>query len=78
MNIVERFLNLFNRRRQLMLGAMAQPTNLMDYINKARGRAFQRITGKSLPVSAPSIQTEESQDLKKNLSPSRRLSRRSD
>lgn len=78
MKIVDRFLNLFSKRRQLMLGAMAQPTNLMDYVYKARADAFQRITGKQLPTRVASIKTEQPQDLKGNLSPARRLSRRSD
>ncbi|TFF83964.1 hypothetical protein EU524_01660 [Candidatus Thorarchaeota archaeon] len=76
MNILERFLNLFNRNRQAMLGAMSQPVNLMDYVNLVRGQAYQKITGKRLQVSIPKLPTEDAEDLKHNLSPSRRLARK--
>jgi hypothetical protein len=75
MKILDKLLDVFGRRRALLLGATAQPNDLMAYIHAVRANAFYRITGKRLPLqSLPS--SEDVGDMTKNLSPSRRLARR--
>ncbi len=75
MKILDRLLEVFGKRRSLLLGATTQPNDLMAYIQAVRAHAFYRITGKKLPVQKlPSGESVE--DMTRNLSPSRRLARR--
>jgi len=75
MKILDRLLDVFGKRRALLLGATTQPNDLMAYIYAVRADAYYRITGKKLPVrNLPS--SEGIDDMSKNLSPSRRLARR--
>ena len=75
MKVMDRLLDLFGKRRALLLGATTQPNDLMAYIYAVRANAYYRITGKKLPIqNLPTGDTVE--DMTKNLSPSRRLARR--
>lgn len=75
MKIVDKLLDVFGKRRALLLGAATQPNDLMAYIHAVRASAYYRITGKTLPVqNMPSGKSIE--DATDSLSPSRRLARR--
>lgn len=75
MKVMERLLDVFGKRRALLLGATAQPNDLMAYIHAVRAQAYYRITGKRLPLlNLPAGDGVE--DMTNNLSPSRRLARR--
>ncbi|MGY5863851.1 MAG: hypothetical protein RTV41_04570 [Candidatus Thorarchaeota archaeon] len=75
MKVLERLLDVFGRRRQLLLGAQSQPDDLMALIRAVRANAYFKITGKKLPIQElPSGSTID--DMTKDLSPSRRLARR--
>ena len=75
MNILDRLLDVFGKRRQLRLGATSQPNDLMELIRAVRANAYFKITGKKLPVQeVPNGSTID--DMTKDLSPSRRLARR--
>lgn len=75
MKILDRLLDLFGRRRHLLLGAEPQPNDLMTIVRAVRANAYFKITGKRLPVQElPSSSTVD--DTSKDLSPSRRLARR--
>ncbi|MFW9835803.1 MAG: hypothetical protein ACFFEK_17505 [Candidatus Thorarchaeota archaeon] len=75
MKILDKLLEVFGKRRSLLLGAATQPNDLKAYIYAVRASAYYRITGKKLPIrSLPS--GEDVGDMTKNLSPSRRLARR--
>ncbi len=78
MKLIERLLNILNPGRQAVTGALAQPNELKAQITLIRAKAFQRITGRRLITLESGSITESSDisDLKKNLSPSRRLLRR--
>lgn len=74
MKILDKLLDVFGKRRALLLGAATQPNDLMAYIYAVRASAYYRITGKTLP--SVTLQTpENAEDVRKNLSPSRRLAR---
>ncbi|MFW9769915.1 MAG: hypothetical protein ACFFF9_13335 [Candidatus Thorarchaeota archaeon] len=75
MKILERLLDVFGRRRQLLLGAKSQPNDLMALVRAVRANAYFKITGKRLPVQE--LPTGSSiDDMTRDLSPSRRLARR--
>lgn len=75
MKILDRLLDVFGRRRQLLLGATSQPTDLMTLVRAVRAQAYFKITGKKLPVQElPTGNTID--DMTKDLSPTRRLARR--
>lgn len=75
MKILDRLLDVFGKRRSLLLGAASQPNDLMAYIHAVRANAYFRITGKKLPIQK--LPTGDSvEDMTRNLSPSRRLARR--
>ena len=75
MKIMDRLLDVFGKRRALLLGATTQPNDLMAYIYAVRAHAYYRITGKRLPIqNLPTGVNAE--DMTRNLSPSRRLARR--
>lgn len=75
MKILDRLLDVFGRRRALLLGATTQPNDLMAYIYAVRANAYYRITGKKLTLQNLPEGTDV-EDMTKNLSPSRRLARR--
>ncbi len=76
MKILDRLLDIFGRRRALLLGASTQPSDMMAQLYAIRARAYLKITGKALPTtSLPSNQTG-AEDLTDSLSPSRRLARK--
>ena len=75
MKILDRLLDVFGRRRALLLGATSQPNDLMAYIYAVRANAFYRITGKKLTLQNLPEGTDV-EDMTNNLSPSRRLARR--
>ncbi|MHA1960002.1 MAG: hypothetical protein ACW99U_07215 [Candidatus Thorarchaeota archaeon] len=54
MKIFERLFYLLNWRARLRIGAVQQPTDLMDYLYSVRASAYQRITGKALVRRDPS------------------------
>ena len=75
MKMMDRLLDVFGKRRALLLGATTQPNDLMAYIYAVRANAYYRITGKRLPLlNLPSGDSVD--DMTNNLSPSRRLARR--
>ncbi|MFW9816792.1 MAG: hypothetical protein ACFFEW_12750 [Candidatus Thorarchaeota archaeon] len=75
MKILERLLDVFGRRRQLLLGAKSQPNDLMALVRAVRANAYFKITGKRLPVQE--LPTGSSiDDMTRDLSPSRRFARR--
>ena len=75
MKVLDRLLDVFGRRRQLLIGAKSQPDDLMALVRAVRANAYFKITGKKLPIQElPSGSTID--DMTKDLSPSRRLARR--
>ncbi|UCE10135.1 MAG: hypothetical protein JSW61_14370 [Candidatus Thorarchaeota archaeon] len=54
MKIIERMIHLLNWRSRLRMGAVQQPTDLMEYLYSVRASAYQRITGKALVRRDPS------------------------
>ncbi len=75
MKLLDKLLDVFGKRRALLLGAATQPNDLLAYIYSVRANAYYRITGKKLPVQQ--LPTGESaEDITKRLSPSRRLARK--
>ena len=75
MNMLDRFLDVFGRRRHMLIGAQSQPDDLMALIRAVRANAYFKITGKKLPIQElPTSSTID--DMTSNLSPSRRLLRR--
>ena len=75
MKVLDRFLDVFGKRRQLLIGAKSQPDDLMALVRAVRANAYFKITGKKLPIQElPSGSTID--DMTKDLSPSRRLARR--
>ena len=75
MKIMDKLLDMFGKRRALLLGATTQPNDLVAYIYAVRANAYYRITGKKLPIQ--NLPTGDSvEDMTGNLSPSRRLARR--
>ncbi|MHA1943046.1 MAG: hypothetical protein ACW96M_01490 [Candidatus Thorarchaeota archaeon] len=75
MKILDKLLDVFGRRRQLLLGAKSQPTDLIAFVRAVRADAYFKITGKKLPVRELQAGTTID-DMTKDLSPSRRLNRR--
>ncbi|MHA2187976.1 MAG: hypothetical protein ACW99V_07025 [Candidatus Thorarchaeota archaeon] len=79
MKIVDRLIDIFGRRRRVLLGATVQPIDLNAQIYAVRAQAYQKITGKRLqvPVSLSQLNKKTgAEDISSSLSPSRRLLRR--
>ena len=75
MNILDRFFDMFGRRRAMRMGVVPYPNDLIAYLYKVRAATYLKITGKTLPnFSMPAESGVE--DMTRNLSPSRRLARR--
>jgi hypothetical protein len=75
MNILDRFFDMFGRRRAMRMGAVSQPDDLIAYLYKVRAATYLKITGKTLPnFTVPAASGAE--DMTRNLSPSRRLARK--
>ena len=73
--MLDKLLDVFGRRRQMLIGAQSQPDDLMALIRAVRANAYFKITGKKLPIQElPTSSTID--DMTSNLSPSRRLARR--
>jgi len=75
MKLFDRLLNLVGFRRYHLSGAIDQKSDLRTAILAVRSRAYFRITGKKLVE--PSLDFSDASDIKDNISPSRRLARRS-
>ncbi|MHA1903464.1 MAG: hypothetical protein ACXADL_00375 [Candidatus Thorarchaeota archaeon] len=76
MKIVDRLIDIFGRRRRLLLGAAVQPIDLNAQIYAVRAQAYQKITGKRLKVPASLSQLNRKsgvENISSSLSPSRRL-----
>ena len=78
MKIIDRLLDILNPNRNALGTAVSQSNDVKTQIDLIRIRAFQRITGRRLTtLEAGSLgDSNELSDMKKNLSPSRRLLRR--
>lgn len=74
MKILERFFDIFGKRRALLIGATTQPNDLMAHLYAVRARTYLKITGKALPKT--SLPKTGAEDLTDSLSPSRRLLRK--
>ncbi len=74
MKILERLLSVFSHRQRNLLGAVDQPVDIVTYLHRIRADTYQRITGKPLiQTELPTKQDDIKDDLRENLSPSRRL-----
>ena len=78
MKILDRLIGFFNRQRNLLLGSVNQPDDLIAFIHAVHARAYLKITGKSLPRRSmlKMDTTNDMDDITSGLSPSRRLARR--
>ncbi|TFG32860.1 hypothetical protein EU528_02185 [Candidatus Thorarchaeota archaeon] len=74
MKILERFFDIFGRRRALLIGATTQPNDIMSHLYAVRASTYLKITGKTLPTT--SLSKTGAEDLTDSLSPSRRLLRK--
>ncbi|MHA2021914.1 MAG: hypothetical protein ACW96N_09375, partial [Candidatus Thorarchaeota archaeon] len=48
MKLLDRLLGVFNRQRNLFLGAVGHPDTLAEYIHQVRAQTYLRLTGKRL------------------------------
>ena len=76
MKVLDRMLDIFGRRRALLLGATTQPNNLKAQIYAIRASTYMRITGKALPAISLPTKNTDAEDVTSSLSPSRRLARK--
>ena len=76
MNIVDKFLGLFERHRSHMLGAISEQNDLKGYIYAIRARTYLKLTGKALPVPSLPVQNTDPEETLRDLSPARRLARK--
>ncbi|TFH06986.1 MAG: hypothetical protein E4H14_09560 [Candidatus Thorarchaeota archaeon] len=74
MKIVDRILDIFGKRRALLIGATTQPNDIMAHLYAVRASTCLKITGKVLPTT--SLPKTGAEDLTGSLSPSRRLLRK--
>ncbi|MGY5870638.1 MAG: hypothetical protein RTV72_00175 [Candidatus Thorarchaeota archaeon] len=74
MKILDRFFDIFGKRRALLIGATTQPNDIMAQLYAVRARTYLKITGKALPTT--SLPKTGAEDLTDSLSPSRRLLRK--
>ncbi|MHA2072972.1 MAG: hypothetical protein ACW985_14520 [Candidatus Thorarchaeota archaeon] len=77
MKLLDRLLGVFNRQRNLFLGAVGHPDNLADYIHQVRAQTYLRLTGKKLTqVSLKDVTgSSDSNDLSDSVSRVRRITR---
>ena len=75
MKILERFFDIFGKRRALLIGATTQPIDLMAQLYAVRAQTYLKLTGKALPTTSLPKNTG-AEDLTDSLSPSRRLLRK--
>jgi hypothetical protein len=75
MNILDRFFDMFGRRRALRTGAVSPPADLIAYLYKVRAATYLKITGKTLP-DLTMLTDSGVDDMTRSLSPSRRLARK--
>ncbi len=76
MKVLDRLLDIFSRRRALLLGATTQPNDLRAQIYAIRASTYMRITGKVLPATSLPTKNSDVEDVTRSLSPSRRLARK--
>ena len=76
MKVLDRMLEIFGRRRALLLGATTQPNNLKAQIYAIRASTYMKITGKALPAISLPTKNTDAEDVTSSLSPSRRLARK--
>ncbi|MFW9888105.1 MAG: hypothetical protein ACFFER_07985 [Candidatus Thorarchaeota archaeon] len=78
MKLLERILGVFNRQRNLFLGAVGHPDTLAEYIRQVRAQTYLRLTGKKLTqVSMKDIANSPNlSDLSDSVSRVRRVTRR--
>jgi hypothetical protein len=74
MKILDRFFDIFGKRRALLIGATTQPNDIMAQLYAVRARTYLKLTGKTLPTT--SLPTTGAEDLTDSISPSRRLLRK--
>lgn len=77
MKLLDRLLGVFNRQRNLFLGAVGHPDNLAEYIHQVRAQTYLRLTGKKLTqVSLKDVTgSSDSNDLSDSVSRVRRITR---
>jgi hypothetical protein len=75
MKILERFFDIFGKKRALLIGATTQPNDIMAQLYAVRARTYLKITGKALPTTSLP-KNANAEDLTDTLSPSRRLLRK--
>ena len=76
MKILERFFDIFGKRRALLIGATTQPNDIMGHLYAVRARTYLKITGKTLPMASLPTKNTGAEDISSSLSPSRRLARK--
>ena len=74
MKLIDRFFDIFGKRRALLIGATTQPNDIMAQLYAVRAATYLKITGKTLPTT--SLPKTGAEDLKDSISPSRRLLRK--
>ena len=75
MKLLERFFDIFGRKRALLIGATTQPNDIMAQLYAVRARTYLKITGKALPSTSLPKNTS-AEDLTDSISPSKRLLRK--
>ena len=77
MKLLDRILGIFNRQRNLFLGAIGHPDTIGAYIRQVRAQAYLRITGKNLTqVSLDDVTSStEASDIADRVSRVRRITR---
>ena len=78
MKLLDRLLGVFNRQRNLFLGALGHPDTLAEYILQVRAQTYLRLTGKRLTqVSLNDVTSSpHTNDLSDSVSRVRRITRR--
>jgi uncharacterized protein with ACT and thioredoxin-like domain len=74
MKVLDRLFDIFGKRRAMLIGATAQPTDVMATLYAVRAATYLKLTGKQLPTT--SMPKTGAEDLKDSISPSRRLLRK--
>jgi hypothetical protein len=77
MKLLDRLLGVFNRQRNLFLGAVGHPDTLAEYIHQVRAQTYLRLTGKNLTqVSLSDVtHSSETSDFSNSISRVRRIAR---
>ncbi|MHA2139879.1 MAG: hypothetical protein ACXADC_02455 [Candidatus Thorarchaeota archaeon] len=77
MKLLDRLLGVFNRQRNLFLGAVGHPDTLAAYIHQVRAQTYLKLTGKKLTqVSMKDVtSSSDSSELSESVSRVRRITR---